>query len=346
MASTSCAPSPTARRETWDNGGMSDFDPRPYLKELARGKHGARDLTHEQARDLFAAVFAGRVSDTALGAVLVALRIKGESPAELAGMMEALQPHLVALRLPARRAIPVVIPTYNGARKLPNLVPLLALLLARDGIPVLLHGTQQEPQRVGTFEVLAQLGHHPVTMAEEAETRLEEHLLACVPIGVLSLPLARLIDVRLEVGVRNTGHTLAKLVLPSGTAPAAACRLIAVTHPDFLTLLREHFATRPANVFLMRGVEGEPIVRLHSPQPIEHIDDAGRLTTHLVGNGERDLDLPARDAAATAAWTADVLDGKAIAPAALLRQVEIIAEHCRAAGAAARQPLRLVTSRP
>jgi anthranilate phosphoribosyltransferase len=325
---------------------MSDFDPRPYLKEIARGKQGARDLTREQARELFAAVFAGQVSDTAMGAILVALRIKGESAAELAGMVEAMQPHVHALRLPSRRAIPVVIPTYNGTRKMPNLVPLLALLLARDGVPVLLHGAHQEPQRVGTFEVLAHLGHHPVTMIEEAETRLEEHLIAPVPIGVLSLPLARLIDVRLEVGVRNTGHTLAKLVLPAGTAPDAACRLIAVTHPDFLALLREHFAHRPANVFLMRGVEGEPIVRLHSPQPIEHIDAEGQLATHLVGSGERDLELPARDAAATAAWTADVLDGKAIAPAALVRQVEIIAEHCRAVGSASRQPLRLVSSRP
>src|SRR6185295_17005852 len=98
-----------------------DFDPRPLLKDIARGKHGARDLTRDQARALFEAIFAGGISDVALGATLV------------------------AVRLPPRRALPVILPTYNGARKLPNLVPLLALLLAREGVPVLLHGTTQEP---------------------------------------------------------------------------------------------------------------------------------------------------------------------------------------------------------
>ena len=53
------------------------FDPKPYLKELARGKNGARDMTREQARTLFSAVFAGELEDVALGALLVALRVKG-----------------------------------------------------------------------------------------------------------------------------------------------------------------------------------------------------------------------------------------------------------------------------
>src|SRR4029453_15868140 len=99
------------------------FDPRPYLKELARGQHGARDLTREQARTLFSAVFAGELSDLALGALLVALRVKGESLDELAGMMDALSMHVRPMRLPARRAIPIVIPSYNGSRNMPNLVP-------------------------------------------------------------------------------------------------------------------------------------------------------------------------------------------------------------------------------
>jgi len=72
----------------------------------------------------------------ALGAVLIALRMKGETVEELAGMMDALAGHLIPIRMPARRALPLVIPTYNGARKLPNLLPLLAMKVAREGIPV------------------------------------------------------------------------------------------------------------------------------------------------------------------------------------------------------------------
>src|SRR5689334_6835327 len=183
------------------------FDPRPFIKEIARGKHAARDLSREQARALFEAILGGEVDDLALGAVLAALRMKGESAEELAGMVDALAPHVRPMRLSSRRALPVIVPTYNGARKLPNFVPLLALLLAREGVPVLLHGAAQEPQRVGSFEILELLGHPAATTLHEAEERLESRLVSPVPVAVLAPDLARLIDARLAMGVRNSGHT-------------------------------------------------------------------------------------------------------------------------------------------
>jgi anthranilate phosphoribosyltransferase len=320
------------------------FDPRPLIKEIARGKHAARDLTREQARDLFEALLSGEVTGAALGAVLTAFRIKGETASELAGMMDALATHVRPMRLPSRRALPVVIATYNGSRKLPNLVPLLSLLLAREEVPVLLHGVSHEPTRVATFEILEMLGHAPAATIEEAEERLEAAAIAPVPIAILAPDLARLLDVRLEVGVRNSGHTLAKLLLPQKVEAAGACRLIAVTHPDFLELMRTYFASSPANVFLMRGVEGEAVVRLHAPQPIEQIGTDGTLATHVLEAGEQGPPLPAREAAATAEWTRDVLSGRVAVPTALVRQVALIATHCRNAGAAARA-LRLVSSR-
>ena len=321
------------------------FDPRPFIKEIARGKHGARDLTREQARSLFGAILAGEIQGAALGAILVALRVKGESAEELFGMMEALGPHVRPMKLPPRQAIPVVIATYNGARKLPNLVPLLALLLAREGVPVLLHGKSQEAARVGSFEILERLGHAPAKSIEEAEERLDQRLVAPVPIELLAPDLARLLDVRLEIGVRNSGHTLAKLLLPQGVQPADACRLIAVTHPDFLARVRDYLAASPGNAFLMRGVEGEPVSRLNAPQQIEQIVADAKLVTHLPGEGEPGLDLPARDAGATSQWIRSVLEGAIPVPVALARQVALIADHCKACGAAARSPLHLVSSR-
>ena len=322
------------------NGPMA-FDVRPYLKEIARGEHASRDLSRDQARTLFAAVFAGEVPDLALGAVLVAFRVKGETAAELAGMMDALAPHVRPLQLPARRPA-VFIPSYNGARKLANLVPLLALLLARENISVVVHGAAQEATRVATFEILQALGEPAVASVTQAEDRLERSHLAAVPVEVLSPDLGRVVAARLAMGVRNTGHTLAKLMLPTGVDAAFATRLVAVTHPEFMKLMREFFTQAPANVFLMRGVEGEPVVRLHAPQPIDEVTADGKLVTHLIGDGEPEYLLPSRDAASTAQWTRDVLDAKIAPPAALARQVALIVEHCRRAAAAHRQPLRLV----
>jgi anthranilate phosphoribosyltransferase len=318
------------------------FDARPYLKEIARGQHGARDLTREQARDLFTAVFEGAVAEVALGALVVAYRIKGETAPELAGMVEALAPHVHAVRMPMRRALPVVIPTYNGSRKLPNLLPLVALLLAREGVPVLLHGVAHEPQRVSTFEVLRHLGHRPAGSLSEAEGRLVEHSIAAVPLGLLSPALDRLLGVRLVTGVRNSGHTIAKLLLPSNVTGDAAFRLVAVTHPDAQALMREHFAAMPGHAFLMRGLEGEAVVRLHSPQPIEQMDPTGAVVTRLLTECEAPA-LPDREAEATARWTQEVLAGRAAVPAAIAQQVRLIAEECHAA-AAARPMLKLVSS--
>jgi anthranilate phosphoribosyltransferase len=315
------------------------LDLRPYLKELARGRHGARDMTREQSRLVFEAVFAGEVDPLALGALLVALRVKNESVDELAGMMDALAAHVRPVALPARRPT-LVIPTYNGARKLPNLVPLLVLLLAREGVPVLLHGAAQEPSRVATFEVLAALGHAACESTDAAAQALESSGLAAIPLPVLSPALATLVGHRMTLGVRNSGHTLAKLLLPANAAPAQACRLVAVTHPDFHELMRRYFALVPGNAFLMRGVEGEAVVRLHAPQPIEYIDMTGRAVPHHLPEGSAP-ELPARDAAATATWTREVLDGRRPVPPAIAHQVALFAAHVPAA--APRPALRIVT---
>ena len=317
------------------------FDARPFLRDLARGRHGARDLSRDQARALFTAILTGELSDAPLGAVLVAAD-QGRKQ-ELAGMMDALAPHVrhAAALTPGAARGPA---SHNGSRKLPNLVPLLASLIAREGVPVLVHASAQESSRVGTLAIFAQLGHPALGTITDAELALEERGLAAVGVEVLSPDLARLMDARLSLGVRNSGHTMAKLMLPQGVTPASACRLVAVTHPDFLKLMRDHFAQQPGNAFVMRGVEGEPVVRLREAQPIEEMRSDGSTVTHLIGEGETGYALPDREPQATAQWTRDVLEGRARAPAALARQAALIVQHCREQGGAGRQPLRLVTS--
>lgn len=305
-----------------------NFDPRPYVKEIARGPHARRDLTREQARTLFTAVLAGEVEGAALGAILVAFRMKGESVGEIAGMMDALAPHVAALRLPSGGPRPLLLASYNGARKIANLVPLLALLLARSGVPVLVHGVAQEASRVSTFEILAWLGHAPSASLDDAERRLEREKLACVPLPLLSPALDRIVAMRLAMGVRNSAHTLAKLLLPAQTPSDAACRLVSVTHPGFLDLMRGYFAAVPGDALLLRGVEGEPVVRLHAPQPLVAIGKAHGEVEHRIEASEAAYPLPDRDAEATARWTREVIEGRTAPPAALAAEAALIAHHC------------------
>ena len=99
-----------------------------YIKEIGRGHEGARSLDTERAQDLMAQVLDGKVTDLEIGAFALAMRIKGETLDELVGFAQAV--HARTLEIRSDRPV-VVIPSYNGARKLPNLTPLLAMRLAQ-----------------------------------------------------------------------------------------------------------------------------------------------------------------------------------------------------------------------
>ena len=135
-----------------------------FIKEIGRGKDGARSLSRNDAHDLYAAMLDGRVSDLEMGGILLAMRIKGESVEEIDGFLQAAEASFTQISLPDNAGnsswayAPVVIPSYNGARHMANLTPLLAMLLAREGVPVLLHGVSTDPGRVTSAEIFQALG--------------------------------------------------------------------------------------------------------------------------------------------------------------------------------------------
>src|SRR3989338_9988846 len=136
-----------------------------YIKVIGRGKDGARPLAREQAGDLFGQVLDGTVTDLEVGGFCLAMRIKGETPQEMAGFLDATYRRMQ--RFPASDQPVVVLPSYNGARKLPVLTPLLALLLAREGLSVLVHGTATASGRIFTSNVLAALDIPALTAIEK-----------------------------------------------------------------------------------------------------------------------------------------------------------------------------------
>ena len=184
-----------------------------YIKEIGRGKDGARSLTREQATDLFGQVLDGTVTDLEVGGFCLAMRIKGETPDEMAGFLDAT--HARLRRTPDNGLTTVVLPSYNGARRLPVLTPLLALLLAREGAAVLVHGTATEDKRVTSEAVFSALGYP----AQTSVSALRAGDCVFVPTEVLLPGLKRLLDVRRMVGLRNPAHSLVKLM-----NPCAGCR--------------------------------------------------------------------------------------------------------------------------
>jgi len=288
-----------------------------YIKEIGRGKNAARDLSRDDAQTLFTAILANEIPPLQLGAILIAMRIKGESLDELAGFLDACEtgyPHLAA---PAG-TVPLVIPTYNGARQLPNLTPLLASLVARAGVPVLVHGVPDDPGRVTTLEVFAAMGITPARDVAEAEAQLAERKLAVITIDTLAPAIARVLKLRRDIGLRSSGHTLVKMLQPFTTQ---AVRLVSVTHPEYLDRMRAFFTGYSSNALLLRGAEGEAVAHPRREPVIEWLD--GKTAAVWRAAPEDHPELPdGRDAAATADWIHAVLAGKRPAPAAIRHQVE------------------------
>ena len=287
-----------------------------FIKEIGRGKNAARDLNRDDARALFAAMLAGAVPDLQLGAVLMALRIKGESLDELAGFLEACEASYVHLSAPVG-TVPLVIPAYNGARQLPNLTPLLALLVARAGVPVLVQGVRVDAGRVTTYDVLAAMGVSASASLAHAQAHLGERGLAFISIDTLAPPLARLLALRRKMGVRSSGHTLAKMLQPFS---APAVRLVSVTHPEYVVRMREFFTTYAANALLLRGAEGEAVAHPRREPVIDWLNGKS-VETWRAGAADNPLLPENRDAAVTAEWIQGALADRHPIPAAITHQV-------------------------
>jgi anthranilate phosphoribosyltransferase len=285
-----------------------------YIKEIGRGKDGARALTRDQAADLFGQVLDGTVSDLEVGAFCLAMRIKGETPAEMAGFLDAT--HARMHRVPAASRPVVVLPSYNGARKL----PVLALLLAREALPVLVHGTATESSRVGASDVLAVLGVPAQTRAGP----IAPGTVAFVPTAVLCAGLARLLDVRRVVGLRNPAHSLVKLMNP---VDGLALVIGSYTHPEYAASMAATFELTGANALLLRGTEGEPVA---DPRRTPQMDAFRqglqvRVQEAQTASLARLPELPtAIDAASTAAYVRDILAGHLPVPEPIEKQLEHI----------------------
>ena len=289
-----------------------------YIKDLGRGRDGARALDRVKATDLMGQILDGQVSDLELGAFCIAMRIKGETDQEMAGFLDATHARLQTIN--ASSPV-VVLPSYNGARKLPVLTPLLAYLLAREGLAVVMHGTATESSRVTSQDVLSAMGIRALTTARGVQA--SEVVFA--PTELLCPGLKRLLDVRRVVGLRNPAHSLVKLMNPTNSADALL--VSSYTHPEYAVSMAATFELTGARALLMRGTEGEVVADARrTPQMDAFV--RGTRTTLVEAQAGSLIKLPELptdiDAASIARYTQAVLSGELPIPAPLVSQVQAV----------------------
>ncbi|BBT89728.1 DNA-binding protein YbiB [Enterobacter mori] len=296
------------------------MDYRKIIKEVGRGKNHARDLDQETAQALYTHMLNGDVPELEMGGILIALRIKGEGEAEMRGFYDAMQAQTLRLTPPVAKPMPIVIPSYNGARKQPNLTPLLAILLHKLGFPVVVHGVSEDPTRVLTETIFELLGIEPTLHAGQAQAKLDGHEPVYIPVRALCPPLEQQLGMRWRMGVRNSAHTLAKLATPF--AEDAALRLSSVSHPEYISRVGTFFAEIGGRALLMHGTEGEVYANPQRCPQIALIDAFGTRVVLERGEENSDVILPlAKDPLTTARWIEQCLAGKVPVPHAIKLQM-------------------------
>jgi anthranilate phosphoribosyltransferase len=189
---------------------MSDVSLKTFLPGLMRGE----DLSRAEAAQLLDALLDPEATDAQIASTLIALRMKGETFEELAGLTEAMRER--AVRITSRHARFIDTAGTGSSRvKTFNVSTAAAFVIAGAGLAVAKHGNRAASSLCGSADVLAALGVNVSAPAEVSEKCLNE-----IGICFMFAPLyhgatARVASVRRELGVQTTFNLLGPLTNPA-----------------------------------------------------------------------------------------------------------------------------------
>ena len=225
----------------------------PFIRILGRGPGRSRSLTRAEARLALGMVLRGEATREQVGAMLMLLRYRGEAADEIVGLVEAARDHA---GLPWRFSQPVDLdwPSYADGRTrgLPWYL-LAALLVARNGVRVMMHGPSAGPGRQPMIDALGALAIPPATTATAAEQSLGSIGFAFVPIEALSPEIAALLALRGVLGLRSPLNTVGRLLDPAN----ATGSIDGVFHPAYIALHLAVAERLGRRIAVLKGGGGE-----------------------------------------------------------------------------------------
>jgi anthranilate phosphoribosyltransferase len=186
-------------------------DPLNYLQQIADGK----DLTLEEAESLLGEIFS-TATDAQIGALLIALRMKGESVSEIAGLARKMRSSAVRISPRANATLVDTCGTGGDASNTINISTAAAIVSAACGVPVAKHGNYAVSSKCGSANVLSELGVNISPKPEEVQKMIET-----IGIGFMLAPafhpaMKRVGPIRRELGMRTVFNILGPLTNPAG----------------------------------------------------------------------------------------------------------------------------------
>jgi anthranilate phosphoribosyltransferase len=224
-----------------------------YIRILGKGKKGSRPLTQDEAYQAMKMILAEEVQPIQLGAFLMLMRVKEETPEELAGFAQAARESF-DLAGPAAN-VDLDWSSYAGKRRHLPWFLLSALLLAENGIKVFMHGAEGHTAgRIYTQDVLKFLGIQHAHSIAEAAQQIEQHHFSYLSLEHFCPKLHEIIELRPILGLRSPVHTLVRLLNPFN----ADYSIQGIFHPGYRPVHQQAAALlNQPHMAVLKGEGGE-----------------------------------------------------------------------------------------
>ncbi|HMD57952.1 MAG TPA: anthranilate phosphoribosyltransferase [Solirubrobacteraceae bacterium] len=242
------------------------------IDELASG----RDLSAQRTSEVLSEIMHGEASETQIAGFLIALRTKGETVQELAGLARTMRE--LAVRVPIERQDLLDTAGTGGGRSSFNVSTTAALIAAGAGCAVAKHGNRSATSRSGSADLLEALGARIDLGPDVVATCIEEAGFGFIFAPAYHQATRYVIPVRRELAVRTIFNMLGPLTNPAG----ARRQLIGVADPAFLETMAGALAVLGVErALLVAGEDGLDEVSASAPTRVVELA-GGELRAYSI----------------------------------------------------------------
>jgi anthranilate phosphoribosyltransferase len=273
------------------------------------------DLTMDEATAAMREVMEGRVPSAALAALLSALRMKGERPAELVGFARAMREHSVKISRPDGEVCDTCGTGGDRAGTF-NISSAAAIVVAACGVKVAKHGNRSVSSRCGSADVFEQLGVNLAAAPVVVERALHTGTIAFFFAPTFHPSMKHAGPTRREMGVRTAFNLLGPLTNPAG----ATRQVVGVPSADLTDLLaRSLRLLGSTRAWVVHGADGIDEISTTGHTKVSECRE-GAVHTFFIHPSEFGIrkatlaELLGGDAAENAAIVRRVLEGQTGAP--------------------------------
>jgi anthranilate phosphoribosyltransferase len=233
-----------------------------YIERVADGE----DLTQEDARTAASAVFED-ATEAQIGALLTALRAKGETEAEIAGFAQGMRDAARTID-PDRTPLVDTCGTGGDDYDTINVSTTSALVVAGAGVPVAKHGNYSVSSSSGSADVLEEVGVRVDAEPEAVEAAIEEGGIGFMLAPVFHPAMKAVIGPRKELGMRTVFNVLGPLTNPAG----ADAQVVGVYDPDLVPMLARALGKMGVDRALVVHGAGMDEIALHAETVAAEVD--------------------------------------------------------------------------